>query len=125
MRRARLGVNCVRRDVLDDLLALRLEHLATLFRRELDLATLDDLFRDGERVGGPEELRHFLLGRLRSFVGILEDLVDRELAQQVHVLAVPNLLDGLRLHEDLELLARRLDAGNHIFLEDIVPTVRS
>ncbi len=125
MRGARLRVDRVRRDVLDNLLALHLEHLATLLRRQLDLAPLDDLLCDRERLRGPEELRHLLLGRLGPFVGVLEDLINRELAEEVHVLAVPNLLDSLGLHEDLKLLARLLDAGDHIFLENIVPTIRS
>src|SRR5947199_363856 len=123
MGSAGLRVDRVRRDVLDDLLALRLQHLPTLFRGQLNLAALDDLLRDGEGLRRPEELGHLVLRRLRALVGVLENLVNRELLQEVHVLAVTDLLDRLRLHEDLELLARLLDASDHVFLENIVASV--
>src|SRR5256886_1789793 len=105
MRGGGLRIDRVRGDVLDDLLALRFEHLAALFRRQLDLAALDDLLRDREGIRRPEELRHLLLGGLGPLVGVLEDLVDRELLQEVHLLPVADLRDGLGLDEDLELLA--------------------
>src|SRR5881296_2689940 len=125
MGRRRLGVDRVRGNVLHDLFALRLQHLAALLGRQLNLAALDDLLGDREGLRGPEELHHLLLGRFRALVRILENLVDGELAKEIDLFAVPDPLDRVRLHEDLELLARLLDAGNHIFLEDIVATVRS
>src|SRR5947199_3252 len=125
MGRRRLGVDRVRGNVLRDLFALRLQHLAALLGRQLNLAALDDLLGDREGLRGPEELHHLLLGRFRALVRILENLVDGELAKEIDLFAVPDPLDRVRLHEDLELLARLLDAGNHIFLEDIVATVRS
>src|SRR3989440_627690 len=78
-----------------------------------------------ERPKGVEDFLHLLLGRFRALVRILENLVDGELAKEIDLFAVPDPLDRVRLNEDLELLARLLDAGNHIFLEDIVATVRS
>src|SRR5213594_1978321 len=125
MGRPRLRVDRIRGDVLHDLLALRLQHLATLLGRQLNLAALDDLLGDREGLRGPEELHHLLLGRFRALVGILENLVDGELPKEIDLFSVPDPLDRVRLDEDLELLARLLDAGNHIFLEDIVATVRS
>src|SRR5256712_2033255 len=125
MGRPRLRVDRIRGDVLHDLLALRLQHLATLLGRQLNLAALDDLLGDREGLRGPEELYHLLLGRFRALVGILENLVDGELPKEIDLFAVPDPLDRVRLHQDLEFLARLLDAGNHIFLEDIVATVRS
>src|SRR5881296_2551226 len=125
MGRRRLGVDRVRGNVLHDLFALRLQHLAALLGRQLNLAALDDLLGDREGLRGPEELHHLLLGRFRALVRILENLVDGKLAKEIDLFAVPDPLDRVRLHEDLELLARLLDAGNHIFLEDIVATVRS
>src|SRR5881296_2623402 len=125
MGRRRLGVDRVRGNVLHDLFALRLQHLAALLGRQLNLAALDDLLGDREGLRRPEELHHLLLGRFRALVRILENLVDGELAKEIDLFAVPDPLDRVRLHEDLELLARLLDAGNHIFLEDIVATVRS
>src|SRR2546427_217969 len=125
MRRARLRVDRVRGDVLDDLLALRLQHLSTLLRRQLNLAALDNLLRDRQRLRRPEEIHHLLFGGFRTFVGILENLVNGQLSKEVNLFAVPDPLDCVRLHEDLELLARLLDAGNYVFLEDIVATVRS
>src|SRR6266705_2500826 len=125
MGRPRLGVDRIRGDVLHDLLALCLQHLATLLGRQLNLAALDDLLGDREGLRRPEELHHLLLGRFRALVRILENLVDGELPKEIDLFAVPDPLDRVRLHEDLELLARLLDAGNHIFLEDIVATVRS
>src|SRR5436309_6303321 len=125
MGRAGLRVDRVRGDVLHDLPSLRLQHLAALLRRQLDFAALDDLLRDREGLRRPEELRHLLLGCFRPLVSILEDLVDGELPKEIDLFAIPEPLDRVRLHEDLELLARLLDAGNHIFLEDIVATVRS
>src|SRR6266571_5594456 len=125
MRRAGLRVDRVRGDVLDDLLSLRLQHLATLLRRQLNLAALDDLLRDGEGLRRPEEIHHLLFEHLRTFVSILENLVDGQFSKEVDLFAVPDPLDRVRLHEDLELLARLLDPGNYVFLEDIVATVRS
>src|SRR5256712_7083949 len=125
MGRARLGVNRIRGDVLHDLFALRLQHLTTLLGRQLNLAALDDLLGDREGLRGPEELHHLLLGCFRALVRILENLVDGELPKEIDLFAVPDPLDRVRLHQDLEFLARLLDAGNHIFLEDIVATVRS
>src|SRR5712691_7104237 len=125
MGRARLRVDRVRRDVLHDLFAFRLQHLTTLLGRQLNLAALDDLLGDREGLRGPEELHHLLLGRLRALVSVLENLVDGELPKEIDLFAVPDPLDRVRLHEDFELLARLFDAGNHIFLEDIVATVRS
>src|SRR5437867_625165 len=125
MGRRRLGVDRVRGNVLHDLFALRLQHLAALLGRQLNLAALDDLLGDREGLRGPEELHHLLLGRFRALVRLLENPVDGELAKEIDLFAVPDPLDRVRLHEDLELLARLLDAGNHIFLEDIVATVRS
>src|SRR6266571_2101702 len=125
MGRAGLRVDRVRGDVLHDLPSLRLQHLAALLRRQLDFAALDDLLRDREGLRRPEELRHLLLGCFRPLVSILEDLVDGELPKEIDLFAIPEPLDRVRLHEDLELLARLLDAGNRIFLEDIVATVRS
>src|SRR2546427_1963559 len=125
MGRAGLRVDRVRGDVLHDLLALRLQHLPALFRRQLNLAALDDLLGDRQGFRRAEEIHHLLVGRLRAFVSILENLVDGEFPKEVDLFAVPDPLDRVRLHEDLELLARLLDAGNHVFLEDIVATVRS
>src|SRR5213594_2148319 len=125
MGRARLGVNRIRGDVLHDLFALRLQHLTTLLGRQLNLAALDDLLGDREGLRGPEELHHLLLGCFRALVRILENLVDGELPKEIDLFAVPDPLDRVRLHQDLEFLARLLDAGNHIFLEYIVATVRS
>src|SRR2546428_1862826 len=123
--RARLRVDRIRGDVLHDLFALRLQHLTTLLGRQLNLAALDDLLGDREGLRGPEEFHHLLLGRFRALVRILENLVDGELPKEIDLFAVPDPLDRVRLHQDLEFLARLLDAGNHIFLEDIVATVRS
>src|SRR3989441_7455738 len=125
MGRPRLGVDRIRGDVLHNLFALRLQHLATLLGRQLNLAALDDLLGDREGLRGPEEFHHLLLGRFRALVRILENLVDGELPEEVDLFSIPDSLDRVRLHEDLELLARLLDAGNHVFLEDIVATVRS
>src|SRR5438093_893773 len=125
MGRPCLRVDRVRGDVLDDLLTLCLQHLATLLGRQLNLAALDDLLGDREGLRGPEELHHLLLGRFRALVRILENLVDGELPKEIDLFSVPDPLDRVRLDENLELLARLLDAGNHIFLEDIVATVRS
>src|SRR2546427_3811059 len=125
MGRPRLGVDRIRGDVLHNLFAFRLQHLTTLLGRQLNLAALDDLLGDREGLRGPEELHHLLLGRLRALVSVLENLVDGELPKEIDLFAVPDPLDRVRLHEDFELLARLLDAGNHIFLEDVVATVRS
>src|SRR5881397_851899 len=125
MGRRRLGVDRVRGDVLHNLFALRLQHLATLLGRQLNLAALDDLLGHREGLRGPEELHHLLLGGFRALVRVLENLVDGELPKEIDLFAIPDPLDRVRLHEDLELLARLLDAGNHVFLEDIVATVRS
>src|SRR5437870_7950770 len=125
MGRAGLRVDRVRGDVLHDLLSLRLQHLPALFRRQLNLAALDNLLRDRQRLRRPEEIHHLLFGRLRAFVGILENLVDGEFPKEVDLFAVPDPLDRIRLHEDFELLAGLLDAGDYVFLEDIVATVRS
>src|SRR3989454_508631 len=125
MGRPRLGVDRIRGDVLHNLFALRLQPLATLLGRQLNLAALDDLLGDREGLRGPEEFHHLLLGRFRALVRILENLVDGELPKEIDLFAVPDPLDRVRLHEDFELLARLLDAGNHIFLEDVVATVRS
>src|SRR5438132_6179513 len=125
MGRARLGVDRIRGDVLHNLFALRLQHLATLLGRQLNLAALDDLLGDREGLRGPEEFHHLLLGRFRALVRILENLVDGELPEEVDLFAIPDSLHRVRLDEDFELLARLLDAGNHIFLEDVVATVRS
>src|SRR5713226_1084255 len=115
MRRAGLRVDRVRGDVLDDLLSLRFQHLPALLRRQLDLAALDDLLRDGQGLRRPEEVHHLLFGRFRAFVGILENLVDGQLSKEIDLFAVPDPLDRVRLH----------DSGNYVFLEDIVATVRS
>src|SRR5438094_929265 len=100
---------------------------------------------EADRDEGPkgvEDFLHLLLDALervdvdlRLFHRVLDPLrrmgrrrlgVDRVRGNVLHDLfAVPDPLDRVRLHEDLELLARLLDAGNHIFLEDIVATVRS
>src|SRR3989442_1179358 len=125
MGRAGLRVDRVRGDVLHDLLSLRLQHLPPCLRLQLDLAALDDLLGDRQGFRRAEEIHHLLVGRLRAFVSILENLVDGEFPKEVDLFAVPDPLDRVRLHEDLELLARLLDAGNHVFLEDIVATVRS
>src|SRR5947209_7261295 len=125
MGRPRLGVDRIRGDVLHNLFALRLQHLATLLGRQLNLAALDDLLGDREGLRGPEEFHHLLLGRFRALVRILENLVDGELPEEVDLFSIPDSLHRVRLDEDLELLARLLDAGNHVFLEDIVATVRS
>src|SRR3989337_2465128 len=121
--RACLGVDRVRRDVLDDLPALRLEHLAALLRRELDLALQDDLLRDGEGFRRAEELGHLLLGGFRAFVGVPEHLVDRELAEEIDLLPVAKGLDRIRLYDDLEPLAGLLDPRDHILGEDVIPSV--
>src|SRR5712691_4480829 len=125
MGRARLRVYRVRRDVLHNLFALRLQHLTTLLGRQLNLAALDDLLGDREGIRGPEELHHLLLVRFRALVSGLENLFDSQLPKEVDLFAIPDPLDRVRLDEDLKLLAGLLDAGNHIFLEDIVATVRS
>src|SRR3989475_8970416 len=72
MGRRRLGVDRVRGDVLHDLLALCLQHLATLLGRQLNLAALDDLLGDPEGLRGPEELHHLLLGRLEPLCASLK-----------------------------------------------------